>query len=232
MICSLFACFSKMEFEKCWWNCWKLSLRDLLADNSYSMCQGEGLWRGSMWTTVCMVLCSPIWLTAFEGSTCHAQSSPVFLLFPHSSPWKVVRHFKNILFWSFFQWQSRNLLTFGAVERLCLPLGAEYITYTWTLCLVFHYHCDEKTWTQMWHRSDLYFTVQNALTITRQNKWCCNCLWLQRHFIQAEFEIERGKKLSGYVIHDYLKWLYIVLFCPPLLGTSQKYVLRNTCNFF
>lgn len=86
MICSIFACFYKMDFEKCWCSCWKPSLGDWLADFSYGMCQGESLWIRSDWAAVCMILRSLIWLTVFGGSTCrcpcHAQSSPVFVLFP------------------------------------------------------------------------------------------------------------------------------------------------------
>lgn len=63
----------------------------------------------------------------------------------------------------------------------------------------------------MWRRNDLYFTVQNSLTVTRQNKWCCNCLWLQRLFFRQNLKLKEKKKKS-LAMWYLINWSSYVLF--------------------
>lgn len=142
------------------------------------VCQGESLWMRPEGASVCVVLCPLPLLAILGGSTCRRFVTPRALRCSCSFlPHNFQRHLENVIPFEVPSNDRAKTWNFRAVKRMRSPSTAEYVTYTWTAPII------TAVMKRLEGRHDRE-TIQNTLTITGQNEWGCNCLWLQRLFFR------------------------------------------------
>lgn len=143
-----------------------------------SVCQGKSPWMRPEGASVCVVLCPLPLVAILGGSTCRRFVTPRALRCSCSFlPHNFRRHFENVIPFEVPSNDRAKTWNFRAVKRMRSPSTAEYVTYTWTAPII------TAVMKRLEGRHDRE-TIQNTLTITGQNEWGCNCLWLQRLFFR------------------------------------------------